>query len=151
MLADLTGYFITWSTYGTWLPGDERGWILHEDGWQKPDPVRELESKARMKEDACLLEEAQRQAVNVQIEETCSHRGWTLHAVNFRTNHVHVVVFAPGAKPDKVTKDLKSWATRRLKEINPTRMNWWAERGSMRQLYGEEALLETIEYVLERQ
>ena len=19
-------YFITWTTYGTWLPGDERGW-----------------------------------------------------------------------------------------------------------------------------
>ena len=20
-------YFLTWTTYGTWLPGDERGWI----------------------------------------------------------------------------------------------------------------------------
>ena len=19
-------YFLTWTTYGTWLPGDERGW-----------------------------------------------------------------------------------------------------------------------------
>ena len=25
-------YFITWTTYGTWLPGDERGWSRKGDG-----------------------------------------------------------------------------------------------------------------------
>jgi hypothetical protein len=20
-------YFLTWTTYGSWLPGDERGWV----------------------------------------------------------------------------------------------------------------------------
>ena len=20
-------YYLTWTTYGTWLPGDERGWV----------------------------------------------------------------------------------------------------------------------------
>ena len=29
-LPDPLAYFLTWSTYGTWLPGDERGWIEHE-------------------------------------------------------------------------------------------------------------------------
>ena len=31
-------YLITWTTYGTWLPGDQRGWV--EDGTfgiQAPD------------------------------------------------------------------------------------------------------------------
>ena len=24
---DPIGYFLTWSTYGTWLPGDATGWV----------------------------------------------------------------------------------------------------------------------------
>ena len=52
---DPIGYFLTWVTYGTWLPGDSRGWVEHRHGWQLPDPVRELEASARMTEDACRL------------------------------------------------------------------------------------------------
>ena len=25
-LGEPLAYFLTWTTYGTWLPGDERGW-----------------------------------------------------------------------------------------------------------------------------
>ncbi len=32
------GYFLTWVTYGTWLPGDERGWVEYQRGWKLPDP-----------------------------------------------------------------------------------------------------------------
>ncbi len=31
-------YFLTWSTYGTWLPGDERGWITHTAGSSQTPP-----------------------------------------------------------------------------------------------------------------
>jgi hypothetical protein len=30
-------YFITWGTYGTWLPGDQRGWVEYRRGWRLPD------------------------------------------------------------------------------------------------------------------
>jgi hypothetical protein len=49
-------YFFTWSTYGTWLPGDERGWVEYRHGWQLPDVVRKLEAEARMTEDACRFD-----------------------------------------------------------------------------------------------
>jgi hypothetical protein len=29
-------YFITWTTYGTWLHGDARGWIMSGVGRQIP-------------------------------------------------------------------------------------------------------------------
>jgi hypothetical protein len=32
--ADPLAYFLAWSTYGTWLPGDERGWVEYARGWQ---------------------------------------------------------------------------------------------------------------------
>ena len=68
-------YFLTWSTYGTWLPGDERGWILYAHGWQFPDAARMLKAKARMTENACRLDREQRDVVERQIAETCQVRG----------------------------------------------------------------------------
>src|SRR5438876_10556481 len=109
MMDDPIGFFLTWVTYGTWLPGDPRGWVEYRHGWQLPDPARELESAAKMTEDACRLSQEQRDAVEAQIAETCGHRGWHLHAVNCRSNHAHVVVSAGNARPKKIRADLKAW------------------------------------------
>lgn len=148
---DPLGFFLTWNTYGTWLPGDARGWIEYRHGWQLPDPVRELESAARMTEEACRLTSEQRAAVEAQIRETCQIRGWHLHAVNCRSNHVHAVVSAAKTKPKKIRVDLKAWATRRLKQFDPTRENWWAERGSIRYLFTEHSLEMCVRYVIDAQ
>jgi hypothetical protein len=48
LLPEPLAYFLTWPTYGTWLPGDERGWVEYRRGWQLPDPARKLEAEARM-------------------------------------------------------------------------------------------------------
>ncbi len=60
---DPIGFFLTWVTYGTWLPGDDRGWVEYQKGWKLPDPMRRLEAAARMTEDACRLTQEQRIAV----------------------------------------------------------------------------------------
>jgi REP element-mobilizing transposase RayT len=152
MHGDPLGYFLTWVTYGTWLPGDSRGWVEYRHGWQLPDLIRELEARARMTEDACLLTPGQRRSVERQVAETCEHRGWMLHAVNCRSNHVYVVVSANVDNPKKVRTDLKAWATRALKKSSgQERENWWAERGSIRFLNNEESLQAAILYVRDAQ
>jgi REP element-mobilizing transposase RayT len=149
---DPIGYFLTWRTYGTWLPGDARGWFEYQGGWQTPDPVRELEAKARMTDDACILTQEQREAVEVQIAETCARRGWTLHAVNCRSNHVHVVVSADVENPRKIRIDLKAWTTRALTErFDRDRNNWWEERGSIRYLNRDDDLEAATVYVRDGQ
>ena len=57
-------YFLTWPTYGTWLPGDERGWVEYRHGWQLPDPARKRKAQARLTEDACLLDQDQHGSSN---------------------------------------------------------------------------------------
>jgi REP element-mobilizing transposase RayT len=157
MMDDPIGFFLTWVTYGTWLPGDPRGWVEYQHGWQLPDPVRELEAAAKMSEDACRLNQVQRDAVEAQIAETCRHRGWHLHAVNCRSNHVHAVVSAGDTRPKKIRADLKAWATRCLKSLahasgyDADRENWWAERGSIRFLYNEVGIEAAILYVKDGQ
>ena len=160
-LPDPIAYFLTWATYGTWLPGDERGWIEFRRGWHLPDPARKLEAEASMTEDACLLNADQRQVVEATIAEHCRIRNWVLHAVNCRSNHLHVVVTAPGYHPDVVREQFKAWCTRRLKEhahTNPTRQRgsqvrdqWWAERGSKRYINDPDSLEAAIFYVRDGQ
>jgi len=151
-MSELQGYFLTWSTYGTWLPGDDRGWIEHREGWKAPDPIRKRDAGKLMMEPPCLLNTKKRLAVEAQIVETCIHRAWHLHAVNCRSNHLHVVVSAPEASSRKVRIDLKAWATRCLKDkFDKARDNWWAERGYSCHLKTPTCLDAAILYTLEGQ
>lgn len=144
-------YFLTWTAYGTWLPGDTRGWVEYRNGFQLPNPILELESAARMTEDACRLTLHQRQEVEGQVVETCAHREWFLHAINCRTNHVHVVLSSP-TPPKIIRAQLKAWCTRRLNEgQQEERENWWTERGSIRWIFTKSKLAETIAYVIVEQ
>jgi REP element-mobilizing transposase RayT len=159
-MADALAYFLTWPTYGTWLPGDARGWVEYRQGWKMPNPVRELEAKARMSEDACFLDGEQRKVVEQTIADHCRIRGWELHAVNCRTNHLHIVVTAD-RDPDQVRVQFKAWCTRRLKELEAKRRSqiagrentgcireqWWAERGSRRFINDGKSLEAAIRYV----
>jgi REP element-mobilizing transposase RayT len=149
---DPIGFFLTWATYGTWLPGDSRGWVEYHRGWQLPDPILELESAAKMSDDACRLNRMQRNAVETQIAETCRHRCWLLHAVTCRSNHVHVVLSAADTRPKVIRASLKAWATRCLKEhFDAQRDNWWAERGSIRWLWEDDDVEGAVQYVKEGQ
>ena len=115
-LPEPLAYFLTWPTYGTWLPGDERGWVEYRHGWQLPDPARKREAQARLTEDACLLDQDQRRLVELTIADHCRVRGWTLSTVNCRSNQVHVIV-AGDREPKEIREQFKAWCTRRLKAL----------------------------------
>jgi len=161
-MPDPLAFFITWTTYGTWLPGDERGWVKRGHGILPADPIAKREAEARMTEDACILDKEQRQVVETTIADHCQIRGWELHAVNCRTNHVHVVVSA-NRDPDEVREQFKAWCTRRLKQLERLRAadsgkpgaeireNWWTERGSRHYLGDEESLEAAVLYVRDGQ
>ena len=42
--------FITWTTYGTWLPGDGRGWRKKRESHQPPQPLLEAWCRDRLSE-----------------------------------------------------------------------------------------------------
>ncbi len=153
-MPEALAYFITWTTYGTWLPGDERGWVLRGRGLQQPDRERESHASSRLTEPICKLNPAQRKVVEKTIAEHCQRRNWELHAVKCRTNHVHVVVSAP-CRAETARDQLKAWCTRRLKKhatsmgsSTAVRLNWWTERGSCRSLGDEASLEAAVVYVL---
>ena len=161
-MPDPLAFFITWTTYGSWLPGDERGWVYRGKGFQLSDPIRKSAAEMLMTEDVCVLDEEQRRLVEETIVNHCRIRAWELRAVNCRTNHCHVVVSA-NRDPDEVREQFKAWGTRKLKELEQARQkksetaakvirkNWWTERRSVRYIGDEASLEAAIRYVLDGQ
>lgn len=144
-------YHLTWTTYGSWLPGDARGWVMRgKPEIQRPDATREEFARDSMSEDPVVVSADHRTVVRQAIEDHCRFRGWELHAVNPRTNHVHVVVSA-NAKPELVRDQLKAWCSRRLNELWPGRKRWWTYKGKIVYVWDDRQLAEAIDYVLNRQ
>jgi REP element-mobilizing transposase RayT len=150
-------YFLTYHTYGTWLHGDERHSVdrrhnIPETDTMPPDAGRLAAARERLKHQPTLLDAGRRQIVEATIREVCAHRGWHLHAVNVRTNHVHAVITARVA-PEKVLTDLKAWATRRLIEAHafPRGTRVWSRHGSTRYLWTEKDIEDACHYVVECQ
>ena len=157
--------FRTWPTSGTWLPGDERGWVEYRHGWQLPDPARQRAAQARLTEAACLLDQDQRRLVALTMADPCRVRGWTLDTVHCRSNHVHVIV-AGDREPKELREPFQAWCTRRLKALRQERLRplsaqdssaaamrqkGWAERGSALAVNDEEGLEAVIPDVREAQ
>ncbi|HQX51222.1 MAG TPA: hypothetical protein PLR25_15005 [Planctomycetaceae bacterium] len=157
-MPDPLAFFLTWPTYGTWLPGDKRGWVLYSCGEQPPDELRRRTARLRMNEEACLLDHEQRKLVEETIIQHCKIREWELFTVNCRSNHLHVV-FNGDKHPDVMRTQFKAWCIRRLKELElargtapeVVRENWWAERGSRRYINNANSQEAAILYVRDAQ
>ncbi len=106
------------------------------------------EETAELKHRALLLNNAQRQVVELAIGEVCHYRGYVLHAVKVRTNHVHAVVSAQ-CNPEHVMDSFKSYATRKLREAGllDRSIKPWARHGSTPYLWTEDDVQLAIDYV----
>jgi REP element-mobilizing transposase RayT len=148
---DPLAFFLTWTTYGTWLPGDERGWVdANQPGIQASDPERQADANKLLQSAEVVLTPAQRELVMATIRAHCQVRGWVLHAVNARTNHVHVVV-SGDCKPDVMMDQFKAWCSRRLNEQYGKRPRWWTKHGSTKWIFDDDYLYNATNYVVNLQ
>ena len=152
------GYLITIRTYGTWLPGDERGSIdRHHNTYRgprvTPNAVLESQIRNKLKSEPLILNGIQRTAVYNAIAEVCEHRGWLLRAINVRTNHSHSVVSIGAMKPSSALNAFKAYGTRKLREggLWPFDHSPWADKGSERWLWTEVSLANACNYVINGQ
>ena len=157
MPSEPVGYLITFRTYGTWLHGDERGSVNAEyrcfgANFVPPNRAWVGQSTRKMGRRAFQLCPSSRKLVEQTIERTCVLHNWTLHVVNARTEHVHLVVSAP-LPPEPTMNSVKSWCTRRLREagfIAPG-IKPWSHHGSTIYLWDDHAVREATRYVAESQ
>tara|TARA_R110000782_G_scaffold131928_4_gene223801 strand:- start:2260 stop:2751 length:492 start_codon:yes stop_codon:yes gene_type:complete len=151
-MPDPLAFFLTWTTYGTWLPGDPRGSTDHDRDSIRPrriapnDPLRSHATRIQ-RSDALTLKPESRAAVQQMIHALARDKGWVVHALNVRSNHVHLVITAPG-DPNRVMTACKAFATQRLRQrghFTPDQIIW-TRHGSTRWINDPKSLEAAIQY-----
>jgi REP element-mobilizing transposase RayT len=157
-------WLLTWTTYGSWLPGDPRGFVSnvadetgqgvrHNTRGEPCDadlPALHDWMETQLKGPVVLLNRDQAIALLAQFQETARHRGWLLRAAAVMRNHAHLLVGVSGdPEPDTLLRDFKSYASRALNRRwgRPASGTWWTESGSKRKKAGEEAVRDAVGYV----
>ena len=157
-------WFLTWTTYGTWLPGDDRGFVgvaPNEFGrlvehnqlgtpLAPPRPGLRRSAEARMKGDPVIFHIDHAEALLAQFQETTRIRRWLLVAAGIMHTHIHAVIGVPGdPDPDKILGDLKAYGSRRLNQTGtcPGNDTWWTSGGSKRKLPDARSVEGAVAYI----
>ncbi len=153
----LPAYFITFTTYGTWLHGRDPGSVDRKHNTLETPllPASERhESKMQqsLRQEPYTLDEARREVVLRTLREVARHRGWSLHAAHVRHNHIHLLISAE-QPPEKVMSDLKAWSSRRLREAfnESADRDRWTQHGSTRWLNTDAEFEQVRRYIVEDQ
>lgn len=151
-------FFLTWSAYGNWFHGDQRGSVDREHNaygtpWLPADEHRAGQDRERMAGCTASFDPESRRIISQTIIDHCRHRSWELLAVNARSNHVHVVVRFAGVNPETMMGQFKAWASRRLREAGKVgpEDKVWTHHGSTRYIWKEHEIEGAVQYVMDGQ
>jgi len=144
-MSKTVGYMITFTTYGSWLPGDKRRYVRHGkvlDGNEKiykhAEKIQKTKTiKLNAKEKAIV-----RQAIIEEVEKI----GQKLEAISVCSNHVHLVVRWSYHPVGEIVSRYKNAAMFALGNNSKTGRIW--TRGYDRRFcFTEDELTARIQYV----
>jgi len=147
-------WLITWRSYGTWLPGDPRGYVRRGvPGRQPPAPSVHARARSRMKHPPLVLTDDMRGVILQSLRDTAHARDWPLFAANVLVCHVHIAVTAPGREGRRVRDRFKANATIALREegLIDRGRTVWARGGHLARLHDDASVTRASIYVLEKQ
>jgi REP element-mobilizing transposase RayT len=140
------GYLLTWTTYGTWLQGNKRGYV--KDGvvvLGKNTPLANSNIE-ELKKDQITLTPDQRKIIANAIHAKANEIGQKICAISVCSNHVHIVA-------DYTTQDL-GLIVRYYKMAGQTAMRnaglagrLWTKGFDKRFCFDEQSLRKRIDYV----
>jgi REP element-mobilizing transposase RayT len=156
-------YLLTWTTYGTWLPGDTRGfvsiipdsrggYVIHNEPGQAYDSdVPVLRATARQRQAGPVVRITSQHAVIVEsaFREVADRHRVGIYACAIMTDHVHIVAECDNSDGARLLNLFKGVSSRRLGERFGPRASgrWWTEHGSRRLLPNRDAIAAAERYV----
>jgi REP element-mobilizing transposase RayT len=152
-------YLITFTTYGTWLHGTDKGLgsvdrdhNIFGTPFVAPDVIRKQRAADLMTGPPFTLGPPDRDIVRDAIVALCKEKSWRLRALHVRTNHIHAVVSAD-RDPGRIMSDFKARASRELNRLHPNDdpPQRWTRHGSTPHLFDDAAVARAIAYVLDGQ
>ena len=144
-MAKTLGYMITWTTYGTWLQGDKRGYVKNGQILPASEALRKANEQSKSQE-AIRLSKAQQQLVQKAIIKEARSKGQRIHALAVQSNHVHLVAEYIPQPLSKTVAHYKKTARLALRITGHTG-KVWAKGYDKRFCFDQKTLAQRIKYV----
>jgi len=141
----MVGYMLTWTTYGTWLQGDKRGYVKDGQILGENQALHEANKNAQ-KSKAVRLSEESWHIIKDAILKEAKEIGQRIHAISICSNHVHIVAGCVEEAVGKVAGRYKKAATDALRE-NGFGGKVWTKGFDKRFCLDEKELKQRINYV----
>ena len=145
-------YHINLHAYGSWIPGDTRGWHHRGDGPTSPprpgvESLRAI-SRELQRDPTIALTEPMIALILESIASTSRSRGWTLHAAAAVSSHFHAVVGAP-TLGITILQEIRDDSARLLstRGLRESSARFWSEGGHFTTIHTSAQLKRAIEYV----
>lgn len=144
-MAKTLGYMITFTTYGTWLQGDERGYV--KNGRILPgNETLEQTNEQLQSQEAVVLSKVQQLIVRDVILKEAASRGHRIYALAANATHVHVVAGYTPEPIDDIVAYYKKAARLALKDTGHEG-KVWTKGYDKRFCFDQETLQRRIKYV----
>ena len=150
-------YLITFRTYGTWLFGNPKKSVHHDDNqFCTPkigrNEILHQQMQNSLKQKIITLNSEQRDIVLSGIIAACQQYQWRLFAAHVRSNHVHLIL-KTSVTPEFAMRQLKAFATRFLrdKKLHEKDLKLWVRHGSTQYIWKPDFLPQSMKYVLDEQ
>ena len=144
-MAGMIGFMATWTTYGTWLQGDKRGYVKHGKILNE-DKFLQEKCKEMIKSEEIKLTKRQQLAVKDAIIEKANGMGQRLYSVAVCSNHVHLILENTKKPIGMAVSQYKNAARIALRETG-VNSKLWTRGFDKRYCFNEAELRNKIRYV----
>lgn len=139
------GYMITFTTYGTWLQGDERGWVKEGIIYEENEGLRSV-NESNLKGEAVRLGKREKEIVREAICRKAEAQREEILAISVWSNHVHIVQKYNGRPIEKAVRIYKNTATAALRRAG-VEGRLWTSGFDRRFCFSEKELRARVDYV----
>jgi REP element-mobilizing transposase RayT len=139
------GYHITWTTYGTWLQGDSRGYVKNGETLPANKALYESNQNQQI-QDTVKLPWHQQEIVRLAIIKQAEMLNQQIYALTVKSTHVHLVVECTPEPIAKIVAYYKNAARQALKTAGREGKVWTAGYDK-RFCFDTEALERVVRYV----
>ena len=144
-MAKTLGYMITFTTYGTWLQGDKRGFVKDGKTYATNQSLADS-NKQKLSKNPVRLSKTHRAIAAEAIFEKADRLNQKILALAVCSNHVHIVADYISMPIGKVVSYYKNAAQVALRKADLSG-RVWTKGFDKRYCFDEQALKSKIDYV----
>ena len=144
-MAKTLGYMVTWTTYGTWLQGDERGYVKKGKVLVANRSLRKV-NVANQAAKMVKLTRQEQEIVRKAIESEAARLRREIYSMAICYNHVHIVLNYTGETIELFVGRCKNSARVAL-QANGFSGRVWTRGYDKRYCFDEKSLNDRIDYV----